>query len=1095
MSHSSRRRPARKVAGARRVERNSLTKNDIPRLRKEWEEKIRDLTGPIPLELPPLRAINHRIPLIDASKTLRFRVAKCPDSLRDQLMEKIQRYTAAGWWQEMPVSQASPLLCIRKKNGKLRTVVDCRERNDNTVKDLTPFPDQDMIRNDLAKAKYRSKIDLSDAYEQVRVEPDDVHKTAFSTPVGTFVSHVLQQGDCNGPSTFQRLGTYIFRERMGRGVHPYMDDIHVYSDTIEEHEELLEYVFNVLRENRLYASKDKVELYSESMTVLGHLVDDQGIHADVDKMRTVRQWPIPKDFHDVQRFLGLVNYVAHYLPDVTAYTSALHGMSRQKSFQWLPVHEKSFSMIKELTCKAPVLKPIDYEQAVKNGEKLFLITDASIIGVGAYYGQGKDWKTCRPAAFMSKKFSPAQSSYFTWEQEILAILEGLNRWEDKLLGRPITLVTDHKSLQFFNKQPKMSNRQIRWYEYISRFNYEVMYIPGEQNKVADALSRLYTNSDETSHLIRDDWVTIDVKLDPEDESLPMGRALEARRVKTRLQEKMEQRVEESKALNELNDDSESSDSEIEADNSGKKPTLNAWSSGASQQTKSPFKEGENLEDLVAPLYEGDDLFKKILQNPSHFEKFEVLSGKIYTKNAIDEKVLCIPSSLLKGRRVTEIAIDQAHRVLGHKATRKTLDYLRRWYWWPTMVKDVDAFCKSCGLCQTMKSSTLKPEGLLHTLPVPTRPWESIGMDFMGPFPKSRGKDYLLVVICRLTSMIHLIPTVTTATAQDVAWLFLKEIVRLHGIPNSIVSDRDRKFVSMFWRELHRLMGVKLLMSTAFHPQTDGASERAVQNVSQVLRTIISNDQKDWTLACPMTEFAINSTLSSSTGFAPFELNYGWLPHLTFSNALSNYAGVNNFIENAKSNLMAAHDAIIASRIAHTHHANKGRRSEASITSGDLVYLSTKDLNLPKGRARKLVPKFIGPYKVIGAEPKTSTYTLELPPELINRRIHPRFHISRLKKHLPNDDERFPRREVRTFYDFGDDPETEWLVDEIIDHDWRRNSLFFHVKWDQGDSTWEPLEHCRELKALDDYMLLVGARTVEELPRREIPPSKRKSRRY
>jgi hypothetical protein len=1009
-------------------------------------------------------------------------------------MEKIQRYTAAGWWQETPVTQASPLLCIRKKNGKLRTVVDCRERNSNTVKDLTPFPDQDMIRSDLAKAKYRSKIDLSDAYEQVRIEPEDVPKTAFSTPVGTFVSHVLQQGDCNGPSTFQRLGTYVFRDRIGRGVHPYMDDIHVYSNTIEEHEELLKYVFDALRENRLYVSKDKVELYSESLTVLGHLVDDQGIHADVDKMRSVRMWPAPKDFHDVQRFLGLVNYVAHYLPDVSAYTSALHAMSRQKSFQWLPIHEKSFSMIKDMTCKAPILKPIDYEQAVRDGEKIFLITDASITGIGAYYGQGKDWKSCRPAAFLSKKFTPAQSSYFTWEQEILGILEGLNRWEDKLLGRPITLVTDHKTLQFFSKQPKLSNRQIRWYEYISRFNYEIMYIPGEQNRIADALSRVYQNIDNATKLLPDDYVSVDVKLDPEDESLPLGRALEARRVTTRLQEKLEQRIEESRALNELNDDNENSESEVETNPPKDIPTLNAWSSGASRSIPKVVKEGETLEDLVAPLYEGDDLFKKILLNPSHFERFEVDSGKIYTKNGVDERVLCLPNSLLKGRRVTEIAIDQAHKVLGHKATRKTLDYLRRWYWWPSMVKDVDSFCKSCGLCQTMKVSHLKPEGLLHNLPVPTKPWESIGMDFMGPFPKSKGKDYLLVVICRLTSMVHLIPTVTTATAQDVAWLFVKEIVRLHGIPNSIVSDRDRKFVSIFWKELHRLLGVKLLMSTAFHPQTDGASERAVQNVSQVLRTMISNNQKDWTQACPMAEFAINSTVSSSTQFTPFELNYGWLPHLTFSNALSNYAGVNNFIENAMNNIMAAHDAMIASRVFHTHQANKSRRPESVIKVGDLVYLSTRDLNLPKGRARKLAPKFIGPYKVLSAEPRTSSYVLDLPPELVNRRIHPKFHISRLKAHIPNDDERFPRREVRTIYDFGDDPETEWLVDEIIDHEWRKNSLWFHVKWDQGDSTWEPLENCRELKALDDYLLLTGVKTLQELPKRTSNRPKRRFRR-
>src|SRR5262249_31688570 len=149
----------------------------------------------------------------------------------------------------------------------------------------------------------------------------------------------------------------------------------------------------------------------------------------------------------------------------------------------------------------------------------------------------------------------------------------------------------------------------------------------------------------------------------------------------------------------------------------------------------------------------------------------------------------------------------AHRVLGHKSNRKTLDYVRRWYWWPSMVKDVAAFCESCGTCQTTRSATMKPEGLLHMLPIPNQPWESIGMDFIGPFPKSKGKDYLLLVICRLTSMVHLIPTKTTATAKEIAWLFLKEVVRLHRLPKSIVSDRDSKFTAKFWQETHRMMGV------------------------------------------------------------------------------------------------------------------------------------------------------------------------------------------------------------------------------------------------------------------------------------------------
>jgi transposase InsO family protein len=151
------------------------------------------------------------------------------------------------------------------------------------------------------------------------------------------------------------------------------------------------------------------------------------------------------------------------------------------------------------------------------------------------------------------------------------------------------------------------------------------------------------------------------------------------------------------------------------------------------------------------------------------------------------------------------------------------------------------------------------------------------MDFVGPFPEADGYDYMWVVICRLTSMVHLVPLTTTVTVSQLANHFIREVVRLHGLPESIVSDRDAKFTSKFWRETHRLLGVKLLMSTAFHPQTDGASERSIRSVGQILRTLVRPDQRDWVHKVPLVEFAINSSISASTGFAPFELNYGYMP--------------------------------------------------------------------------------------------------------------------------------------------------------------------------------------------------------------------------
>src|ERR1700675_421480 len=172
---------------------------------------------------------------------------------------------------------------------------------------------------------------------------------------------------------------------------------------------------------------------------------------------------------------------------------------------------------------------------------------------------------------------------------------------------------------------------------------------------------------------------------------------------------------------------------------------------------------------------------------------------------------------------------------------------------------IEAFCNSCATCQATKSRNQRPQGLLHSLPIPTSPWTSIGMDFVGPFPLVENMDYIWVVLCRLTSLVHLIPLKTTTTAAQLAPLFLSHIVRLHGLPETIVSDRDPKFTSLFWTETHRLLGIKLERSTTFHPQSNGASKRMIRKVSQVLRAAVRPDQLDWTKHLPSVELAINSS--------------------------------------------------------------------------------------------------------------------------------------------------------------------------------------------------------------------------------------------
>ena len=325
----------------------------------------------------------HEIPLINELKQPKHRLPKCPEAFYSELTQKIQWYTTAGWWVPAVVKQAKPMLCILKKNGMLCTVFDLWQQNENTWKDVTPFPNQDAICHDIARAKFRSKLDMTEAYEQMCIRPEDVCKTTFCTAFGTFQSWIMQMGDCNAPSTFQLLMTAIFWEFLRRFIHIYLDNIFIYSQSIREHIEDIIKVLQQLREAQFYLSKPKLDVFSDKIDCLGHLIDNNGIQAELDKMWHIREWRVPWNYNEVQKFLGLVQYLALYMPDITAYTTPLSGFAQNnQTFQWAPLLDKCFQSIKVIAIWSPILKPVDFNK----DETVWVITDSSKTGISAIYG-------------------------------------------------------------------------------------------------------------------------------------------------------------------------------------------------------------------------------------------------------------------------------------------------------------------------------------------------------------------------------------------------------------------------------------------------------------------------------------------------------------------------------------------------------------------------------------------------------------------------------------------------------------------------------------------------------------------------------------
>src|SRR3954470_22817427 len=270
------------------------------------------------------------------------------------------------------------------------------------------------------------------------------------------------------------------------------------------------------------------------------------------------------------------------------------------------------------------------------------------------------------------------------------------------------------------------------------------------------------------------------------------------------------------------------------------------------------------------------------------------------------------------------------------------------FYWPRMNNDVRQYVKSCDSCQRIKASQQVPGGLLQPLPIPTRPWEQVSMDFIVQLPKTKaGFDAIVVFVDTFSKMTHFAPTKTTASAPDTARLFFDHIFRLHGLPKSIVSDRDAKFTSKFWKSLFQTLGTKLAMSTAFHPQTDGQMERANRTLEDMLRAFTSYRQDDWDLHLTAAEFACNNAPNASTGMSPFKINAGRDPLNPYRPSLKipdQILASHNFLEEISNATKIAHDALILAKANQERNANKSRR-DVQFSVNDQVLLSSTHINL------------------------------------------------------------------------------------------------------------------------------------------------------
>ena len=273
------------------------------------------------MELLPFRAINHTNPLIDESKTYLWRASRRPEVFCEQWAEKKDAYLNSGWWQVTMARNTILMILIPKPHKpkdaqELHTVFDLCEHNKNTVKMSSPLPNIEGILCQVAAKTFCSVLDLTAAYEQIRIIPEHVEQSVVTTPDGNMVSLVLQMGDCNAAATYQSLMNHIFSSYIGRFLDVYLDDIIIYLDSLEEHVNHCKLVLSILEKEKLYLSKGKLCFLTNELKLLGWVIDSNGIHMDPEKVNCILNWKVPTNWDLLRGFIGSVGYLMTYLTSV-----------------------------------------------------------------------------------------------------------------------------------------------------------------------------------------------------------------------------------------------------------------------------------------------------------------------------------------------------------------------------------------------------------------------------------------------------------------------------------------------------------------------------------------------------------------------------------------------------------------------------------------------------------------------------------------------------------------------------------------------------------------------------------------------------------
>ncbi|GBG71513.1 hypothetical protein CBR_g8930 [Chara braunii] len=458
-------------------EKDSSTDPTIAKLLEEFKDLTESPTGVVS------RPIQHRIEIEPGSRTPKGAVYKMSPRELEEFRKQLDELLEKGWIRPSSSPFGAPVLFVPKKEGELRMCIDYRGLNAITVKNVEPLPKIDDLLDRVQGCKYFSKIDLKSGYHQIEVHPDDQYKTAFRTRYGHYEFIVMPFGLSNAPATFQHCMNDLFRPWLYKFVVVYLDDILVFSRTLQEHQGHLRQVLEKLREANLKINAKKCEWAKTQVLYLDHVLDGDGIKPEDSKIVAIRDWPRPRTLTELRSFLGLANYYRKFVRNFSTIAAPLRRLLKKEAiWQWDKDCTSALKKLKRALIEYLVLK-------VPDPSLPFVVTtNASQYGIGAVLQQDDD-NGYRPVEFMSGRMPSEKVATSTYERELYALRQALEHWKHYLLGRHFKVYSDHETLRWLKTRAKITPKLTRWAAEIDQYDFELKPVKGKYIVVADALSR------------------------------------------------------------------------------------------------------------------------------------------------------------------------------------------------------------------------------------------------------------------------------------------------------------------------------------------------------------------------------------------------------------------------------------------------------------------------------------------------------------------------------------------------------------------------------------------------------------------------------